>query len=299
MVIVKGNDGRRVIIDGEALDYECHVCGNKFERFIDYGGCCPNAWERNKILKKNPTVCPACGSTDVICHTDLSPLFDRGEWLDGHLIDAGDCMRKRKFRSARKKLFKFLDLLNHDYEEICDDKDPDKYDYDSAFRSAYFGLAYCYCEAEDFSRAYFYISSLGGCGDVCVFCEWINCLVYSRHPQALTTVYKYFNNPDALRGVLGANVPLDSVNEFLKRRMAYLSIEIGHYWMSDVLLEQLKDMPASRDYALKELSYLNKSSFRRKFSRHPVFDRNITGLDEFEWPGLLGKTRSRQWKRRL
>lgn len=65
MFITYNDRGERIIFDGEALDYECLECGNKFERLIDYGCCCPNKWMRKQILEKSPTVCPNCHSRHV------------------------------------------------------------------------------------------------------------------------------------------------------------------------------------------------------------------------------------------
>lgn len=65
MFINVNKKGERVIYDGEALDYECLECGNKFERLIDYGCCCPNESMRKKILEAHPTTCPECNSSSV------------------------------------------------------------------------------------------------------------------------------------------------------------------------------------------------------------------------------------------
>lgn len=65
MFITVNEQGKRIIKDGEALDYECKECGHKFERLIGYGGCCPSEYARKLRLEKDPTVCPACSSHNV------------------------------------------------------------------------------------------------------------------------------------------------------------------------------------------------------------------------------------------
>ncbi len=65
MFITVNSKGKRVIYDGEALDYECCDCGRKFERLIDSGCCCPCEYIRKQEIEKNPTVCPHCNSRNV------------------------------------------------------------------------------------------------------------------------------------------------------------------------------------------------------------------------------------------
>lgn len=65
MFITFTDDGRRVIYDGEALDYKCLDCGNNFERLIDSGCCCPGEYIRKIRIQENPTVCPHCNSRNV------------------------------------------------------------------------------------------------------------------------------------------------------------------------------------------------------------------------------------------
>ena len=65
MFITYSDRGERVIYDGEALNYKCLECGNKFERLIDSGCCCPGEYWRKLRIQKNPTVCPKCSSRNV------------------------------------------------------------------------------------------------------------------------------------------------------------------------------------------------------------------------------------------
>ena len=65
MFITVNEDGERVIYDGEALDYVCNDCGQKFERLIYSGCCCPSVYWRKKAILENPTVCPKCNSCNV------------------------------------------------------------------------------------------------------------------------------------------------------------------------------------------------------------------------------------------
>ena len=65
MFIAYNERGERIIYDGEALDYKCLECGNKFERLIDSGCCCPSVYWRKKRIQENPTNCPKCNSRNV------------------------------------------------------------------------------------------------------------------------------------------------------------------------------------------------------------------------------------------
>lgn len=53
------------IIDGEVLTFICQDCKQKFPHIIGYGPLYPTIDMRKEALKKNPPICPKCGSKKV------------------------------------------------------------------------------------------------------------------------------------------------------------------------------------------------------------------------------------------
>lgn len=64
-----------MIIDGEELKLVCKCCGHKYTHIIGYGPICPSHCLREIMLKKNPPVCPKCGSHDWKYRNLISRIF--------------------------------------------------------------------------------------------------------------------------------------------------------------------------------------------------------------------------------
>ncbi|MBD5239830.1 MAG: hypothetical protein HDS64_08745 [Bacteroidales bacterium] len=87
MFITYNDKGERIIYDGEALDYKCLECGNKFERLIDSGCCCPGEYWRKLRIQENPTTCPKCNSRNVERIRDRRSLLVAIAELEGRKLE--------------------------------------------------------------------------------------------------------------------------------------------------------------------------------------------------------------------
>ena len=120
-----------------------------------------------------------------------------------------------------------------------------------------YNIGYCYNELEQFDRAAYYLGLIQEySADVHHAMEYINALVNSNDPRAMNIVSQHIRHwndgkwKDAPEGEL--------FRHYLFRRLAYLYIEYENWDKARELLEQMKDSPEDRDFALGELEYLRR-----------------------------------------
>ena len=119
-----------------------------------------------------------------------------------------------------------------------------------------FMISYCYCEQQDYIRAFFYIDPVRGVDSNC-FMEWINVLVNSGRLDALGVVEEFVNNPSSWREVCIDEAEVKKVSDFLDRRLGYLHIEYEDFDKARELFERLLEVPESRGFAQSELEYID------------------------------------------
>ena len=119
-----------------------------------------------------------------------------------------------------------------------------------------FRICYCYCEQEDYVRAYYYIDMVRSIDSDC-FMEWINVLVSSGRPDALLIIESYLNDPASVNEIFTEVDEQKKIMDFLECRQAYLYVEKGNFTTARTLLTNLLSNAASSDFARKELEYLN------------------------------------------
>ena len=119
-----------------------------------------------------------------------------------------------------------------------------------------FRIGYCYCELEDYARAYYYIDMVRNVDSDC-FMEWINVLVNSRRVDALMTVESCVDDPASISDIFCDEADQKKIMDFLERRLAYLYIEKGDYAEARTLLKKLLSNPDSSGFAREELDYLD------------------------------------------
>ena len=124
------------------------------------------------------------------------------------------------------------------------------------FEETCYNIGFCYNELEDYDRAIAYLSILQPSGKVPHIMEYINALVNSCDPRALATVKHHL--AEYKNGKRNTDSREDAFFfDYLMRRLAYLYIEYEMYDSARTLLEDIKNMPSCRDFALGELQYLD------------------------------------------
>ncbi len=123
-------------------------------------------------------------------------------------------------------------------------------------------IGYCYCELKDYQRAYYFLDSLPQLNNIIYTQEYINCLVNSQDFRALPVIDNLLTyiakDGDPETDDEEANKSLSSFINFLRRRKAYVYIDIGELEEAEKIYTQMLAEPENSDYALNELAYIQK-----------------------------------------
>lgn len=176
--------------------------------------------------------------------------------IDETIDEIAVMLDDKEYDKALPKLLEIYDLI---VDRTLLSKLDDEYgteQYLNRFVWLCFRICYCYCEQQDYIRAFFYIDQVRGM-DINCFIEWINVMVNSGMLDALGTVEGYVNDSSPLKELCKDDEDLEKVMNFLERRLGYLYIEVGEYEEARKLFTRLLSKPASSDFAREELEYLD------------------------------------------
>lgn len=123
------------------------------------------------------------------------------------------------------------------------------------FESAYY-VGFCHMELELFDSAFFYLEFASRSNDAQHNQEYINCLVNSKSPIALRVIDDVINrsknpNTDDTRPIWDFHIA------FLKRRKAYVLIDMQKYDEAELFLKEIVNDPLCKDFAEGELNYIH------------------------------------------
>lgn len=176
--------------------------------------------------------------------------------IDEAIEDVSRMLDDKKYDKALPKLLEIYDLA---VDRTLLSKLDDEYgteQYLCRFEWLCFRICYCYCEQQDYIRAFFYIDQVSATNSNC-FIEWINVIVNGGMLGALGTVEAYVNDPSQLKEICKDDEDFVKVMNFLERRLGYLYIELGEYEEARKLFTRLLTNPASSDFAREELEHLD------------------------------------------
>ena len=161
---------------------------------------------------------------------------------------------KWAFENARNLLENEQGLLESEDDEL----------WELFFGSAY-GLGFCLMEVELFTKALYYLYIAKESKNIEATMEYINCLSNSKSPLALKSIES-----------AALDLPVPETEEqreiwenylaFLKRRKAYVLIDIHEYGEARSFLSELLNDSKCKDFALSEINYLNALE-RRELSQ--------------------------------
>ncbi|MDE6741484.1 MAG: hypothetical protein K2J58_04055 [Muribaculaceae bacterium] len=177
-------------------------------------------------------------------------------FIDGRMPQVSELIEAEDYERALPQLIDMYAFLcdKWNYPRIGEEWDVD--DLWERLGWICFRICYCYCELEDYARAYYYIDIVRNVDSDC-FMEWINVLVNSRRVDALMTVESCINDPASINDIFSDEVDQKKIMDFLERRLAYLYIEKREYAEARKLLEKLLSNPDSSEFAREELDYLD------------------------------------------
>lgn len=172
---------------------------------------------------------------------DLAYDFGYGRWL----------VSQNRFTDA---LFSLMKAYNWLKTAVVKDNNPQVHE---AFVETCYNIGYCYNEMEQFDRAAYYLElTQGNSANVRYVMEYINALVNSNDPRSMNIVIQQLHELD--EGKWKDAPEGEMFRHYLFRRLAYLYIEYEKWDKARELLEQMKDSPEDRDFALGELEYLRQ-----------------------------------------
>lgn len=178
-------------------------------------------------------------------------------FIDGRMSQISEMLEAKECERALPLLLDTYTILTErsDYPSADEEYDEDEL----WIRLAWICLriSYCYCEQEDYVRAYYYIEMVR-CIDTDCFMEWINVLVSSGRADALYMIEIYIKDPTMVSDIFFNKDDQKKIRDFLMRRQAYLYIEKGDYATARIQLTELLSNPDSCVFAREELEYLNE-----------------------------------------
>lgn len=132
---------------------------------------------------------------------------------------------------------------------------------DEKEREAFFSICYyigfCYCELRQYHNAYYYLDLVYPLNKLGYTSEYINCLVNLKDFRSIMAIDTIMKNLEENKSALEDD-ELAAFMGFLKRRKAYALIDIQDYDGAETILKKLLDEPESQDFAIGELSYLQR-----------------------------------------
>lgn len=130
------------------------------------------------------------------------------------------------------------------------------------FFSACYFIGFCYSELRLYKQAYYYLEMTIPLRRVTYTEEYINILVNSHDFRAIDVINGLLTE---LENAQAIDDDEDSPQEhmigfinFLKRRKAYVYIDLERYDEAEKLLKKMLDEPENSDFAISELAYIRK-----------------------------------------
>lgn len=170
---------------------------------------------------------------------ELGYDFGYGRWL----------VSEKRFADALRSLMKV-------YERLKKPVVTGAARVDELFAETCFNIGFCLNEMEQYDRAAYYLDLIQRYDNPRYIIEYINALVNSGAPKALSVVQYYLSECNEGKRQINSEEAA-RFYDFLARRLSYLFIEYEMWDQARGLLEKLKESPASRDFAVDELEYLN------------------------------------------
>ncbi|MBQ2120881.1 MAG: hypothetical protein II199_00135, partial [Bacteroidaceae bacterium] len=153
--------------------------------------------------------------------------------------------------SAFENLSQEMHLLNNKHKNLF---------YEICYR-----IGFAYCDLKLYRDAYYYLDMVANVGSTKYMMEYVNCLVNSKDYRARTAVENYLKQIDDFHGGAEAAVKDNSMPEetldfynFLKRRKAYLLVDLGFLDEAEVFLKSMLQDSNNGDFALNELAYIQR-----------------------------------------
>ena len=131
---------------------------------------------------------------------------------------------------------------------------------DERFFEICYLTGFCYCEQEQYDRAYYYLELTLHLHHINYTEEYINCLVNSEDPRAEDVINSLLADLTLLKSENKGRIHsgIDKFVNFLRRRKAYIFVSARKYKEAEHLLKNMLDEPDNCDFAINELAFIQQ-----------------------------------------
>ena len=125
------------------------------------------------------------------------------------------------------------------------------------FRDCAYDLGFCFVENQLYDLAFYYLEVARMSGEIGATEEYINCLANSKSPLALESIERFLDAATNIRATSAEQIERwEFYVAFLKRRQVWVLIELEEFNRAKRLLQPLLEDPRCKDFAEKELRFL-------------------------------------------
>ena len=220
-----------------------------------------NVLEKYNYIWKETMAKQQQGSTDQLSSDDKLFLFLQSPELRQLFIESKDLINEKRYYEAIRR----LEPVYQELAKASGDMAPQELNY-------YFEVSYllgsCYTFLGRYKEGIFYLQPLIRTRRINYTEMYINCLVNLHDGNAMRFINRLLG--DIVPPMVNEDAddeedyPDEQQSEksfinFLKRRKAYLLVEMKEYDDAEKLLKKMLDEPDSSDFALQELAFIQKN----------------------------------------
>ncbi len=128
------------------------------------------------------------------------------------------------------------------------------------FLSICYYIGFCYTELKLYKQAYYYLSIITNEDNYLFLQEYINCMTNMNDFRAIYCIRNLIERINQQIEASEEDLSDDFVFfvNFIKRRHAFVLINIRQFEEAESLLKEMLEEPANKDFALNELAYLQR-----------------------------------------
>jgi tetratricopeptide (TPR) repeat protein len=131
--------------------------------------------------------------------------------------------------------------------------------YKENFYEVCYLIGFCYCELLQFQRAFYFLDIVFNINRIRYAQEYVNCLANSKDFRAIMIIDRLLeqtNIQNKEESEEEINPAFVSFVNFLRRRKAYVYIDLGRLDEAENVFKSMLEEPENSDYALNELAYI-------------------------------------------
>lgn len=132
------------------------------------------------------------------------------------------------------------------------------------FHDLCYYIGFCYTELKQYQKAFYYLDIISGLRRITYTTELVNCMVNSGDVRTIPFINSLITQMQLVQDMDDEEEDesqdhIDKFINFLKRRKAYVLVERRQYAEAKTLLNELLDDLESHDFAIYELSFIEKN----------------------------------------